>query len=167
MSKIMLLAGIILLASTSACGKAPEAHIYRVDARVEPIVKEFIKDSGGKITGITDLVVEFATVKKIDDKDIIGLCFTTESPPRIALDLNWFISQNDYGKKALLYHELGHCILRQSHRNGILANKCKTSIMSEYVVGNKCLEDNYKYYIDELFSHAQDYAYEDSDEISP
>jgi len=62
----------------------------------------------------------------------------------------------DMAKEQLVFHELGHCELKRSHRNGSISlgkDVGPASIMADEMFGgDNVYEDNHAYYIQELFN---------------
>lgn len=134
------------------------AKKYEVPDIIQPYIDDFIAEGAkrGENIIIDNLVVEFTT--SIQDREAAGLCtFATENgPPKIQFDstsANW---QNSiYSREALVFHELGHCILdRRQHKDDIMSNGNFASIMrtkGEQMFGGQINNFKRDYYLDELF----------------
>jgi len=132
--------------------------VYDVPAIVQPFIDDFIDEAAarGHLIEIDNLIVEFEG--NLDNGDAAGLCTfqTDNSPPHIRLDTtstNW--KNNIYSREALVFHELGHCILdRRGHISDLLPNGNFASIMrpkGEQLYGGTINTFKREYYLDELF----------------
>jgi hypothetical protein len=171
MKKLIFLS---ILSFTVACERNVEPvtpAIYSVPAEVQPFIETFKKEAALRNVTINldNLIISFeGKIKKSE----CGVCEQVENDSKyqktITLNKDSFCwndapSQN---KEALVFHELGHCILgRLDHRNDLLPNKAPASIMTstlsgqyepcQYAIGgtNDCNKTSRrKYYIDELFN---------------
>jgi hypothetical protein len=90
--------------------------------------------------------------------DVNGYCELSgdSAPPYIAIKRSKWNSVDAYGKEALLFHELGHCILHRDHINGLIRDSnghlIPQSIMYPYSFASTIYKDYREYYLDELFS---------------
>lgn len=75
----------------------------------------------------------------------IGVCFPYLFPPVILIDPDYWRGADSCQRHALIFHELGHCVLKQNHRNNI------KSIMEPIIIQDMCY--NWDYYLDELFHY--------------
>lgn len=167
MKRIMFLIGLLSLFS---CSKNYDR--FYVDPDLAPYYEDFV--TAGKFYGrdhsTGNLVVEFGDVHKfVTNSRAIGICKRelefinefgsliqkTHFYPRVVIDRETFFSLDDYSKRALIFHELGHCILNRDHDESINEQGYVKSIMYPSLVTQRLgifyqfLED---YYIEELFS---------------
>ena len=70
-------------------------------------------------------------------------------------ELTWVTASVHY-KELLLYHEMGHHILRRLHNNLMFDDGCPVSIMY-YQLHEGCYKKYKKYYVEELFSVSGEY----------
>ena len=54
-------------------------------------------------------------------------------------------------RQHIVFHELGHHVLRRHHDNRILKDGCPRSIMHSKIKNRKCYIKHHRYYIKELF----------------
>ncbi len=169
-----LISCIILLFSI-ACEKNIEPvspGIYSVPAEIQPYIEAFKKEAALRNIPINldNLIVSFEGPFK---KNVCGLCEQVEDDANYQRTVN--INRNDLcwtsesiqNREALIFHELGHCVLgRYSHKDDLLPNKSPASIMSSTLSGqyepckyaisgnsNDCNKTSRrKYYMDELFN---------------
>lgn len=137
---------------------------YRVEGEFEEYVVRFENEASERNLTLNlhndGLIIEFADLK--DNQ--AGLCHY-ENPIRIEIDRTYWqaISPTkgaDYMKENLLFHELGHGILKRDHLNTTLENDDWKSIMcGGDKVDNRPWNINYRglrrdYYVDELFNES-------------
>jgi len=137
---------------------------YRVNAEFTDYLNRFVQE--GALRGHTfdlkgnGLIIEFAKLKNNN----AGLTHY-EDPIRIEIDKTYWnaISKTagaDMMKEDLLFHELGHGLLKREHLNSTLENGDWKSIMcGGDKVNGRAWNINYKgirrnYYVDELFDES-------------
>ena len=137
---------------------------YRVEEEFEEYVVRFENEASKRNQPLNlhnnGLIIEFADLK--DNQ--AGLCHY-ENPIRIEIDRTYWKAISltkgaDYMKENLLFHELGHGILKRDHLNTMLENGDWKSIMcGGDKVDNRPWNINYRglrrdYYVDELFNES-------------
>jgi len=154
----MLYKVILLLFILASCGKNPfdDDHKHNPfnrdprtnitsDATFDPYVEQFEEDYGQYIG---DIPINFA---KLEDQKI-GVCYTWDSGhAEVEIDPDFWKVATELEKKALIYHELGHCELGRDHYDDIREDNCAVSIMNWIIVGDFCLNIHMDEYIKELF----------------
>ena len=162
--KICLMA-ILLLA---ACDRNDDFKpVYDVPADIQPFIDSFIHEAslrGVEIT-ITNLIVTY------DDNPSNAVCGSCNSSASVS-DIQKIVTLKSGAPcwieppelEALVFHELGHCVLGRLHLSDQLPNGDPKSLMVENNVGlyAPCLYpienepcDNFfkrEYYLDELFN---------------
>ena len=148
---------LILLAILAGCGKNQAPVV--VDPALQPYMDDFQTDIGASTAGIS---AGFAANEGSGSLgEIVGECITSTdgstTTKQINIDPNYWALQNEYGKKELFYHELGHCALNMVHiptlavLNGF---NCPSSIMYPVTFGETyCFLQNISYYYQELAGH--------------
>jgi hypothetical protein len=91
------------------------------------------------------ITVKFAD---FEDPDIAGICYPFSKS--IELDESYWNTLNDAGKEALIFHELGHCVLFRGHSDYKKGDHCPASLMHSEL-HPRCYEHYKDYYIKELF----------------
>lgn len=101
----------------------------------------------GRTISVDNLDVQFGTLT-----DICGLAQI--DPPRVEIDRTCWNNSPEMAQEALMFHELGHAILRRGHENGILPNGDYESIMFQQpeILYNEYTPEKRTYYLDELFN---------------
>lgn len=138
------LAFFAVLFSLTGCGGSRPTVI---DPAIAPYVNDFLalsKQEGAPATD-TALVVQFGDLTNGNDQvgDVVGYCDPGFLTPTITIDLGWWGNANPTQQRILVYHELGHCLLGQSHRSN--------SIMEPTRIDWGDYTDNETYYNHELF----------------
>ena len=102
---------------------------------------------------IENLIVKFSDVLGGDNGSIIlGTC-TWGSTPTIEIDIDDFGRLTETQREALMYHELGHCVLNRTHNDGYIDDSnCANSIMNRFIINQTCYDTYYVHYINELFN---------------
>lgn len=135
---------------------------YRIDPAFTDYLLRFENEAGarGRTFNLTadGLIIEFATLKE----GTAGLTHY-ENPIRIEIDRTYWndisgTAGADLMKEDLIFHELGHGLLKRKHLNTTLENGDWKSIMCGGTkVNNRSWNINYKgvrrdYYVEELFN---------------
>jgi hypothetical protein len=165
---------ITLLLSLLACEKTSAPLVYQADPAIEVYIDRFIEEAA--IRGITikkeNLIAEFTSERT---NEVCGQCLTAtknidKNQRKITISngaICWSAAPTE-NREALVFHELGHCLLGRSHRNDLFANNAPASIMfvnnvgpyqpCQYSLGGNSngsdcnFTSRRKYYIDELFN---------------
>lgn len=159
LKKVVIACVIFLL----GCAKDND-FIYDVPVEFEPYVVRFIHEA--KARG-KDITIDNLIIKK--DATLPSLhCATTNTISQIN-DVQKIISinarycwQNDVQLEALIFHELGHCILGRVHDSSLMPKGDPKTVMFPdnisvyspcvYFTGGCDLSYRRSYYIDELFN---------------
>ncbi len=116
--------------------------------------------STGKHINTKNLVIK---LKKIDAKrhgkravmyngNVIGYCVPSKRLPAVYIDIDAWGRFSDLIREELIFHELGHCLLRRLHCNREFGG-VPLSLMCYYLVSLEHYERFRDNYIDELFAH--------------
>lgn len=130
----------------SACSKFEVKNRGTVDPDFQPFVDKFIDMF--KIDTIDVIYVDIYYNQQ--SGNVIGVCKIKGEEKDIEIDPEWWSKANDLNREILMFHELGHCVLSQGHRNYELSDHCPGSIMDTYHIGAYCYNKHYDYYIDEM-----------------
>lgn len=151
-----------------------------IDKRLQPYVDNFIKDSNGLLTknDLNFMKIRFIKFKKtLNRQRIVGWCKPIFYK-RIEIDQDYWNMSTHYEKEALVYHELGHCVLYRQHtmvasnpstiwgyirkilislhllpkpKDIYFDDQCPKSYMYPYTIKDPCIRKHRKEYINELF----------------
>jgi hypothetical protein len=159
MESLSVTAFICFAALLSAC--APKVHtaIVRIDPAFEVHVDRFMSASivNNGPREITDLIIEFRPLS-----EHIALCQTDSGETSIiSIDPKSWVSLNPIEQQLVIYHELGHCLLRRLHReNWAHTASGKTipdSVMSPCLIPFKTFSEDEEYFEWELFQIRDEY----------
>lgn len=151
-----------------------------IQKEFKPLVDEFIKVSQGHVTKDDFYNIHF----QFDDIEgtVVGLCYPYPWLKEIIIDRRWWNkwSRSDEQREEVLFHEIGHCLLRRGHtdssevtdlfswlenifiklglteKKGFLVDGCPASIMHPYTIDTFCYRKHRDFYIDELFDYIED-----------
>lgn len=150
---------VLLGISVSACAPKEKAHdaFLQVDAPFQGFVNTFEQVSAdeGHPLQINDLVVQFGSTPTLNET---GICeWADNETPRITINQRIWNTLSDYDRQEVIFHELGHCVLKRIHQNSEMMAYGGTiqvaeSIMYMYRISGTIYRDNIAHYHDELFS---------------
>lgn len=146
-----------IVLSASACAPKEKQHeaFLQIDSPFQQYVSNFEQvsaEEGSPLT-ITDLVVSFGVTNSLNET---GVCEWAENEtPRIIVNQRIWNTLSDYDRQEVIFHELGHCVLRRVHQNGeMLAYNGTTSVpasvMYPYRIPGTIYRDNMDHYHAEL-----------------
>ncbi len=110
----MILLILAVMATVAACGEHVEVNefqkyvdTFQAEARLR-----------GKDIEITRLIIEYGDPSPMSDNSAtVGVCWHLPlQVPRIVVDREFWDMINDDAKEQLIFHEMGHCVLGQDHR---------------------------------------------------
>lgn len=131
----------------------------KIEAEYRPFLSSFIKE--GRIRGVrlnTDnLTIESANLKSEENPQIAGVCIVDAAyfRPRVYIDRDFWAWADEDTKEALIYHELGHCLLKRGHIElmDLISDK-ELSLMHPFPPTGPTYGNNRDYYVNELFRNA-------------
>ena len=161
MNKLLLLLTIL---SLTACGGgqirptlSSESKVdkkLQIDKALQKYVNGFI--SVGKKYD-REIIIDSLILHFVDDlgknkktgNKTIGMCHYGDIP-RISIAKNAFDNFDKWEREALLFHELGHCILGRGHIMEQFADGTPKSIMYPILIKSDIYESRYNHYMREL-----------------
>ncbi len=148
----------LLGVSASACAPKEKQHdsFLQVDAPFQDFVHNFetVSAEEGQSVSISDLVVQFGNTPTLNET---GVCeWADNETPKITVNQRIWNTLNDYDKQEVIFHELGHCVLKRVHQNSEMMAyngtvQVAASIMYPYRISGTIYRDNITHYHDELF----------------
>lgn len=137
------------------CGEEEQVEVY-IDPEVQPYLDLFIEEAG--LRGMEIHIEEYAlsiSIEQIDRENVAGQCTQASgSYNYIIIDPVYWRAYTEMSREALLFHELGHCILERGHLDDQDEDGFCVSIMESG--GGDCMmvysETTREKYLDELFS---------------
>lgn len=182
MKTIFIIISIIL----TSCGVSDEStKEYFVDSELEPYVNKFQKIYNQDIDNLVVVFTEetnhlgYCDIRHEWHKKMFNKTIKNYSPTIYINAKKWPIL-NYAQREAIMFHELGHCVLNRSHKDDVfeaLVYEMKIStiyssimyptVFSNGDIGNRAYIRYYRYYLAELFkrpiSEFEDYYFDDSD----
>jgi hypothetical protein len=153
---------VALAVSASACGQKEKDHeaFLQIDASFQNYVSNFEQASAeeGTPLQITDLILGFGPTPSLNET---GVCEWAENEtPRITINARIWGTLNDYDRQEVIFHELGHCVLRRIHQNTEMMAynntlRIPSSVMYPYRIVGTIYRDNMDHYHGELFELAK------------
>jgi hypothetical protein len=122
-----------------------------------PLASEFSEYINRFVTEANkrNVKVTVSTLQIKFDSSIGSLCgYGSPDPPRVSIRKDCWDNYPDIAKEILIFHELGHAILRRPHDDSKLGNGDYSTIMNTgdiSVLYNEYTPDKRDYYLDELF----------------
>jgi hypothetical protein len=145
-----------------------------IDSELMPYVQYFIEASKGKVTqnDLKDITIGFHDYP--NDSLTVGTCHYI--PNEIDISRKWWKhTYSTPNKLTLMFHELGHCVLKRGHVGDsnflievfeefgidmdefksdiLLGDGCPKSIMYDKVLPEICMNTHFDTYMKELFNH--------------
>jgi hypothetical protein len=120
-----------------------------------PYVADFEK-TGAKVgvsVKVEDLIIKFGDLPNPRER---GACeIVGDKTPTITVSKAKWAKLDEYERQQLLFHEMGHCVLMQEHRNCIdKVEGVAKSMMNAYAIDSYTYAEREKYYLTELFTRA-------------
>lgn len=159
---------LAMAAFVLSCQKDVEV-VYSVPEELQPFIDKFEAEAAlrGKTIDITNLIIEYGTAS---EQFICASCnsnsMDADVQKKIVIDNNAQCWEVDEMLEALIFHELGHCVLGRLHQNEFLPNGDPASLMIQDRLDHyACVYDlsgdndcnnafKREYYLDELFDPA-------------
>ncbi|HEY5825801.1 MAG TPA: hypothetical protein VIT44_15610 [Cyclobacteriaceae bacterium] len=141
----------VLFLLAIACSKDDDA----IPSAFSDYVNRFVAE--GKVRG-QSIDVSALSVNFVEETELAGYCgYGTVDPPRVQIRQtdNCWMTRSDMDKEILLFHELGHAILRRQHTNDTLPNGDYKSMMigsNQFNIYNSHTPEKIAFYLDELFN---------------
>lgn len=99
---------------------------------------------------LRNIAITFGDVASID-MDAAAVCIMEdEHIPKINVNVEKWSMLNEWRREAVIFHELGHCILGRAHDDVVINGRYK-SIMNSYLIDGDVYLLNRDYYQQELF----------------
>lgn len=160
------LIALLTISMLTGCGLQMDSHDAELNivSEAQSYVTQF-EIEGSRLQGtpmkINDLIVIFD--QELSGKPILGTCTRSSDTPVVRLNPKFWFGTYYYGyyvsnslREALVFHELGHCILNRKHSD-VRVNtvdqgfNIQASLMSTYMLSRYDYEINHEQYLMELF----------------
>ncbi|MGZ3857479.1 MAG: hypothetical protein ACXVKO_14575 [Bacteriovorax sp.] len=145
---------ILLVFLVSGCG----AKILELDPQFSSYFETFMRKAQEQNYPLVESNVNLIIKSKdsiSSSKDVVGTCIQQNQNgiPEIDIKSDFWNQLPDRGKEEVLFHELGHCVLKRiNHRDDVDSSGSPLSIMNTYFFSSDVYVDNYNQYIFELFN---------------
>lgn len=146
----------VILAVALFFGCEKQEIVLTIDPELQPYFDAFVEE--GSKRGRTIQMDEYlltASIQEINRPKIAGQCTQSEGTiSQILIDQKYWRGYSTLQRESLVFHELGHCILKRSHRDDKDLNGNCVSIMESGAGNCEMLynTENRPFYLDELFS---------------
>lgn len=151
---VFLLLAILLI--PFSISKFLNVPIY-IDKKFIPLFNQFKKDNEKYKAGASFYKLTTTFAKKLPT-GVAAFCRPVTNTVVVSSEVWNRLSPE--GRKALVYHEWGHCTLRRDHTTDLRVpfNFCPKSIMHPYVDNvERCFNELEEEYIEELFTNPYNY----------
>ncbi len=137
--KTSLVAAILLFFCITGC-RDQEINQFIIDERALPYVDNFFKEATKRAVSVPreNLILEFTDQIT---KEHCGECIKPKNGRKgqrkilIAMNKECWESQPEQNKEALIFHELGHCLLNRGHNDELFPSGAPHSIMTTVLDG--------------------------------
>lgn len=153
LAKLPVFSVLVFLVSIAlvftGCGKeAPEVLQL---GEFESYVKDFEQEAAvlGRNVQVTNLVVAYGDLPQSYYRASCKL--TPGETPVITVNQESWDSLSEIDRRAVMFHELGHCILNRRHKNDYSEEGVPLSLMNAAVIDSNIYTENEHYYHEELF----------------
>lgn len=146
-----------LLFLSMACSKEEVSREVIIPEEVQPYIDRFIAEAAQRdhFIDLTNFGLDITFVQGLEDT-LAAYC----NNGKIVINQKFWDTRSDVTLEAMIFHELGHCILQRAHHNSLLPNDEWNSIMrGDPLPEGRSSSINFsgirrQYYIDELFDVA-------------
>ena len=147
---------LFFLALTAFAGCEKKEIVLTIDPELQPYFDTFLEEGSqrGRNIQIENYLIT-ASIEEISRQSVAGQCTQSEGTiSQVLIDQQYWRGYTPLQRESLVFHELGHCILKRSHLDDKdLEGNC-VSIMESG--GGTCAllynDENRSLYLDELFS---------------
>ncbi len=132
-----------------SCGKAP---VYEVDPELLPYVNQFQGTAAqyGHSGTISELVAKFGPMSNPRERAFCDL--VDGEPPTVMVNAETWETLDEASRESLMFHELGHCILKRVHMSERNSMGTPVSVMNPYAIDSETYEKHHDEYVAELFT---------------
>jgi len=93
-------------------------------------------------------------IVNISEENVAGTCQYGSHINHVTVDTDFWFRNNDLQREFVVFHELGHCVLKRDHLESSFNNGICTSMMHSGLTRCNVAYNNInrEYYLDELFA---------------
>lgn len=144
----------------SCAGQKEKTNQLQIGSDFTQFISNFESVSGskGQALSIEDLIVQFGSTPTMNET---GVCEITDGEtPIVTINEKIWLNLNTMDRQEVIFHELGHCVLRRKHQEGTVTvggywGTIPNSIMYPYRIPGSIYQPNEAYYDTELFDPAK------------
>lgn len=154
MRNIFIFFGIFITGLYNGCdlAKMPEpfdSSNYVTNEVFIPYIKNFESYYGKPANYVPIVLVEM-------ESPYLGKCYTYTRGPnvfpiQIEISSEFWSRTSEDAKNALIFHELGHCVLNLDHYGSIMPDDCPSSLMNHYLPDHTCISRHWDRYMFDMF----------------
>ncbi len=134
----------------AGCGRSKVVDVGQFASYVTHF--ESVATEQGKSLKVDDLIMKFGPMDYPTEQ---GFCtLSTDQTPTITLNEASWDLMDESEREALVFHELGHCVLIRRHDSSTLPDGDPASMMNPYSMDSYTYEHRKAYYQHELFQNA-------------
>ena len=150
---------VLLSLTAVGCGQAStqSASALETNPEFQPYISRFeqLSETAGNPVKVTNLKIQFGKLSNPRER---GVCeFSDDTTPTITISEDIWNQIDDSEREELVFHELGHCVLRRKHLAGNSEKGIPNSIMNPYSIRGSIYEQNRDAYLGELFGKRNDF----------
>ena len=161
LQKVASLALLALSLLVTGCGKSADGSNNQPVVDVgsfAPYVAQFEQNSviySASAVQVTNLKIQFGPMATAEER---GVCdITGDQTPVITIDQAYWDSTTEDARKALIFHEMGHCVLRRLHLATLGTDGAPTSLMNPYTIDGSTYDAHQDSYLHELYAEQNDF----------
>lgn len=140
--------------SLTACGRKDQVLELN---EFSNYVTEFeaVSNDVGQPVKVDNLVIKFGDLANSQHR---GLCeINGTDTPTVTIDYDAWQSMDEDKRESVVFHELGHCVLRRIHKGGMDTDGDPISMMYPYTLDSSVYVQKEEAYHNELFSERNDF----------
>lgn len=142
---IVMLIGTIIGASISCV----TVHPRFIDKDLVLYKNDFIIKTKYKDSDFNFFSIKFMSIQG----RIVGTC--NSKIKEIFIDPSFWHKSTRLTKKALMFHEFGHCICHQDHYTKTRKDDCPISLMNKTLPGLRCLKKHWDSYMEDFLKRCK------------
>jgi hypothetical protein len=118
-----------------------------------PYVQKFetVASQQGKTLKVDDLIMHFGQTDSAQEQAFCVL--SSDASPTVVINEDVWNDLDDVEKEALIFHELGHCVLFRRHNSEKTGAGEPVTIMNPYAIDSYLYRAKLSYYYRELFTN--------------
>ena len=99
---------------------------------------------------VTNLIIQYGDLQSAQERAICTI--DGNNTPTITVRQDTWQTMSEPEREELIFHEMGHCVLRRGHIATITAQGLPASMMNPYLISGPIYASYQAYYLNELFN---------------